>query len=82
MADLEITKSEDQTKGRYLFNVRVYAVEGRIEFPIAIQDLGSAGLDETAVLWSALGFAEELAALIRVRLGVELRNPEALRKSA
>ena len=82
MAELEITKIEDQKNGRFVFNVRVIAVEGRIEFPIAIQDLGSSALDETAVLWSTLGFAEELAALIRVRLGVELRNPEALRKIA
>lgn len=36
MAELEITKIEDQKNGRFVFNVRVNAVEGRIEFPIAI----------------------------------------------
>ena len=61
MATLEVTKVEEQMTGRFLFNVRVDGVEGRIEFPDRMQDLGSLALDEAAVLRSTLGFAEELA---------------------
>jgi hypothetical protein len=76
MATLEVTKVEEQMTGRFLlFNVRVDGVEGRIEFPIAIQDLGSLALDEAAVLRSTLGFAEDLATSVRNRLAVESRNP-------
>ena len=75
MANLEVTKVEEQGSGRLLFNVRVAAAEARIDVPIAIQDRGSSALDEAAVLRSTLGFAEELAASVRNRLGVELHNP-------
>lgn len=75
MATLEVTKVEEQRAGRFLFNVRVEGVEGRIDFPIAIQDLGSSPLDEAAVLRSTLGFAEDLATSVRKRLEVESRNP-------
>ena len=33
MATLEVTKVKEQMTGRFLFNVRVDGVEGRIEFP-------------------------------------------------
>jgi hypothetical protein len=69
MTKLEVTKIEEQGNGRLLFNVRAYTSEGRIEFPIGIQDLGSAALDDIAVLRSTLGFADELATAIRLRLG-------------
>ena len=69
MTKLEVTKIEEQGNGRLLFNVRAYTSEGRIEFPIGIQDLGSPALDDIAVLRSTLGFADELAAAIRLRLG-------------
>ena len=82
MAKLEIKKIEDQRDGRLLFNVRVYAAEGRIEFPIGIQDLGSPAQDEAAVLRSTLGFAEELAASVRQRQRAELPNPGASRTTA
>jgi hypothetical protein len=75
MATLEVTKVEEQRVGRFLFNVRVDGAEGRIEFPIAIQDLGSSALDEAAVLRSTLGFAEDLAKSVRNCLEVESRNP-------
>ena len=68
MAKFEVTKIEEQGNGRLLFNVRAYTSEGRIEFPIGIQDLGSPALDELAVLRSTLGVADELAASIRLRL--------------
>ena len=42
MAKFEVTKIEEQGNGRLLFNVRAYTSEGRIEFPIGIQDLGIA----------------------------------------
>ncbi len=82
MAHIEVTKVEEQREGRFLFNVRIDAVEGRIEFPIGIQDLGSPAQDEAAVLRSTLGFAEELAASVRLRLDARLRGPEAGRTTA
>ena len=39
-----------------------------MEFPIGIPDQGSATANETAVLASALAFAEELEAAAQVRL--------------
>jgi hypothetical protein len=40
-----------------------------MEFPIAMQDEGTAARNEVAVLRSALRFAEELAESVRLRLG-------------
>jgi hypothetical protein len=68
MASVELTKIEEQTNGRILFNVRVSADEGRFEFPIGTPGLGSLALDEAAVLRSTLHFAEDLAASVRLRL--------------
>ena len=39
---VEVTKVEEQMNGRFLFSIRAYTPEGRIEFPIGIQDLGVA----------------------------------------
>lgn len=75
MTKVEVTKIEEQLNGRLLFNVRAYTSEGRIEFPIGIKDLGSPALDENAVLRSALEFADELAASIRLRLRPPKRDP-------
>ena len=75
MTKLEVTKIEEQGNGRSLFNVRAYTSEGRIEFPIGIQNLGSPALDDIAVLRSTLGFADELAAAIRLRLGPQTPGP-------
>ena len=36
MANLEVTKVEEQNSGRFLFNVRVVGADGKIDFPIAI----------------------------------------------
>lgn len=66
--EIEVTKIEEQAKGRLLFNVRAYTTAGRIEFPIAVQELGSPLLDEAAVLRSTLDLAEQLAASLRLRL--------------
>ncbi len=71
--EIEVTKIEEQARGRLLYNIRAYAAEGRIEFPIGVQDLGSPALDETAALRSALSLAEELAASLRQRLGPQIR---------
>jgi hypothetical protein len=68
---IEVTKIEEQPKGRRLFNVRAYSSEGRIEFPIAIQELGSPLLDEAAVLRSTLDVAEKLAVSLRLRLSLQ-----------
>ena len=72
---IELTRIEEQAKGRLLFNVRAYTAEGRIEFPIGIQRLGSPGLDEAAVLRSSLDFAEDLTASLRLRLAPQTRAP-------
>ena len=72
---IEVTKVEEQARGRLLFNVRAYTTEGRIDFPIAIQELGSPLLDEAAVLRSTLDLAEQLAASVHLRLASEARAP-------
>jgi hypothetical protein len=66
--NIEVAKIEEQAKGGLLFNVRTETAEGRIEFPIEIQELGSPDLDEAAVLRSTLDFAQQLTASIRLRL--------------
>jgi hypothetical protein len=73
---IEVTKIEEQANGRLLFNVRAHTAEGRIEIPVGIQDLGSPDLDEVAVLRSALGFAQELMASIRLRLAPQALAPQ------
>ena len=75
MANLEVTKVEEQGNGRSLFNVHVVGAEGRADFPIAIQDRGSSALDEAAVLRSTLAFAEDLSAAVQNRLDVESHTP-------
>ena len=69
MADIQVAKVEQHPNGRSLFSVRVQASGGRIEFPIAVQDEGTAAQNEVAVLRSTLRFAEELAESVRRRLG-------------
>jgi hypothetical protein len=69
MADIQVTKVEQHPNGRLLFSVRVQTSEGRMEFPIAVQDEGTASRNEVAALRSTLRFAEELAESVRLRLG-------------
>jgi hypothetical protein len=69
MADIQVTKVEQHPNGRLLFSVRVQTSEGRMEFPIAGQDEGTASRNEVAALRSTLRFAEELAESVRLRLG-------------
>ncbi|KQV79254.1 hypothetical protein [Rhizobium sp. Root1220] len=71
MANLELTKVEERPGGQLLFNIRATVNAGEMVFPIAIKSQGSASLNETMVLHSALEFAEELESAIRLRLGVE-----------
>lgn len=78
MTKLEMTKIEEHPNGRFLFNVRAYTSEGRLEFPIGVQDLGSPALDEISVLRSTLGVADEIAASIRLRLESQTRAGHAL----
>ncbi len=45
-----------------------------MEFPIGIQDQGSATANEIAVLTSTLAFAEEIEAATQLRLGAATRR--------
>jgi hypothetical protein len=69
MADIQMAKVEQHPNGTLLFSVRIHATDGRIEFPIAVRDEGTAARNEVAVLRSTLRFAEELAESVRLRLG-------------
>jgi hypothetical protein len=69
MVDVQVTRVEDHPNGRLLFNVRVQTGEGRMEFPIAVRDEGTAAQNELAVLRSTLRFAEQLVDSVRLRLG-------------
>lgn len=69
MTDIQMAKVERHPDGRLLYSVRVQSSEGRMEFPIAVQDEGTAARNEAATLRSTLQFAEELAASVRLRLG-------------
>lgn len=69
MVDVQVAKVEHHPNGRLLFSVRVQTGEGRMDFPIAVQDEGTAARNELAVLQSSLRFAEELVESVRLRLG-------------
>jgi hypothetical protein len=68
MANIEVRKVEQQMNRRLLFNVRVDTAGGKMEFPIDIEDQGSAAANEEAVLANTLSLAEELTASIRLLL--------------
>jgi hypothetical protein len=68
MANIELNKVEEQLNHRVLYSVKVNAGADHMEFPIGIVDQGSATANETAVLTSALTFAEDLEAAARLRL--------------
>ena len=68
MAELEVTKVEERLNHQFLYSVRLSADANRMEFPIGIQDQGSASANEAAVLASTLTLAEELKAAARLRL--------------
>jgi len=69
MANIELKKVEDHLNHRLLYSVRVNADADRMEFPIGIQDQGSAAANEAAVLASTLALAEALEAAARLRIG-------------
>ncbi|CDX36537.1 hypothetical protein P9273_14475 [Mesorhizobium sp. WSM4935] len=69
MATVELVTVEERPSGQLLFNIRVTSTAGKIELPIAIEGQGSVA--STAVLQFALGFAKDLEASVRLRLGVE-----------
>ena len=71
MATIELITVEERPGGQLLFNVRVTSAAGKIELPISIEGQGSVASNETTVLQVALGFATELEASVRLRLGVE-----------
>ena len=68
MANIQVANVEQHPNGRLVFSVRVQSSEGRMEFPIAVQDQGTAARNEVAVLRSTLRFAEELTQSVRLRL--------------
>ena len=68
MANIEVRKVEQQLNRRLLFNVRVDTAGGKMEFPIDIEDQGSAAANEEVVLANTLSLAEELTASIRLLL--------------
>ena len=74
MANIEVKKVEEQLNQWDLYSVKVNAEADHMEFPIGIQDQGSATANETAVLTSALAFAEELEAAARLRSGAATRH--------
>lgn len=69
MAELEVTKVEERLNHQFLYSVRLSADTNRMEFPIGIQDQGSARANEAAVLASTLALAEEPEAATRLQLG-------------
>ena len=69
MAELEVTKVAEQLNHQFLYSVRLSADANRMEFPIGIQDQGSASANEAAVLASTLALAEEFDAAARLQLG-------------
>ena len=68
MANIEVNKVEQQLNRRLLFNVRVNTASGQMEFPIDIEDQGSAAANEDAVLANTLSLAEEVTASVRLLL--------------
>lgn len=68
MANIELKKVEEQLNHRLLYSVRVSADTDHMEFPIGVQDQGSAAANEAAVLASALAFGEALETAARLRL--------------
>lgn len=69
MAMIDIRKVEARPNHQLLFNVRVSGDRDHMEFPVGIPDQGSRAANEAAVLASALAFAEQLEAAVRLRLG-------------
>ena len=74
MTNIELKKVEQQLNHRILYSVKVNADADHMEFPIGIQDQGSATANETAVLASTLAFAEEFKAAARLRLDATTRQ--------
>jgi len=68
MADIDMAIVEEHPNGKLVYSLRVRSAEGRMEFPIAVQNEGTATRNEVAVLGAALRFAEELAESLRLRL--------------
>jgi hypothetical protein len=69
MANIDMAIVEVHPNGKLVYSVRVRSAEGRMEFPIAVQNEGTAAQNEAAALRAALRFAEELAESVRLRLG-------------
>ena len=78
MAELEVTKVAEQLNHQFLYSVRLSVDANRMEFPIGVQDRGSASANEAAVLASTLALAEELEAAARLRLGSGTRVDDRL----
>ena len=64
MADIDMALVEEHPSGKLVYSLRVRSAEGRMEFPIAVQNEGTAASNEVAALRAALRFAEELAEIL------------------
>ena len=69
MADIDMALVEEHPSGKLVYSLRVRSAEARMEFPIAVQNEGTAARNEVAALRAALRFVEELAESLRLRLG-------------
>jgi hypothetical protein len=69
MAGIQVTQVEQHPNGKLVYSVRVQSAEGRMEFPMAAQDVRTTAQNEEAVLRSMLRFALEPTESVRLRLG-------------
>jgi hypothetical protein len=57
MADIDMAIVEEHPNGKLVHSLRVRSAEGRMEFPIAVQNEGTVTKNEVAALQAALRFA-------------------------
>jgi hypothetical protein len=65
---LQMTIGERHPSGRLVFNVRMQAGSGKLEFPISVDDQGTQIKNENAALSSAIELAEAFTVAARGRL--------------
>jgi hypothetical protein len=68
MTSIDFTQVEQHPNGKLVYSVRVHSAEGRIEFPIVVQDVGTTPQNEAAILQSMQHFAQELTEAAQLRL--------------
>jgi len=75
MVKVEVSKVEEQLNHRFLFNVCVNAVQGRMDFPIGSRSWAPHRSMKPPWLRWTLHFAEDLAAPVRLQLTAAACNP-------